>query len=111
MPNSLGDAVSAAKNALTGASKPAPTPTPAPKPAPTIGDELAAKKIMVDKARSALPPNMHKGGPVLTDGTYNLKAGEHVLAKGEADKARKHAILASGLKSLAKPGRKSNGVK
>lgn len=48
------------------------------------------------------PPKMHKGGDVPKDGPYTLKAGEHVLTEKEAKIARKHAILASGLKSLAK---------
>src|ERR1035437_4518133 len=46
---------------------------------------------------------MHSGGPVKADGLYQLKAGEHVLTAKEAAKARTHAILASGLKSLSKP--------
>jgi hypothetical protein len=50
-------------------------------------------------------PKMHTGGPVMADGTYQLKAGEHVLTAPEAAKARKHAIMASGIKSLAKAGK------
>ena len=110
------DAVTAAKQALEHAKTAFPTPTTptpsvaAPKvavkatSAPSIGQELAAKKTMVDKARSVLP-TMHNGGPVLADGGYQLKAGEHVLTASEAAKARKHALMASGMKSLAKPGK------
>jgi DsbC/DsbD-like thiol-disulfide interchange protein len=104
------DALTAAKQALAHADKAFPsTATPsvaAPKvsaaTAPSIGQELAAKKTMVDKAMSALP-KMHNGGPVKVDGSYQLKAGEHVLTEAEAKKARKHALMASGMKSLAKP--------
>jgi hypothetical protein len=52
-------------------------------------------------------PHLHHGGPVPTDGIYKLKAGEHVLTAKEAAKAKKHALLASGLKSLAMPGKGS----
>ena len=88
---------SAAKPAAKSAAAPAKTATP------SIGDELTAKKTMVDKARTALP-KMHKGGTVKVDGDYNLKAGEHVLTAQEAAKARNHALMASGMKSLATPG-------
>jgi hypothetical protein len=84
------------------AAKPASKPAAKPTPSPTIGQELSTKKAMVDKAIQALP-KMHKGGPVKVDGAYNLKAGEHVLTAPEAGKARSHAIMASGMKSLAKP--------
>jgi hypothetical protein len=116
MPDTLSDA----KASLAHANKAFPTSVAAaqaPKaavaaaatPAPSIGQELAVKKIMVDKARSALP-KLHKGGPVPADGAYQLKAGEHVLTAPEAAKARTHAMLASGMKSLAKPApaRKGN---
>jgi hypothetical protein len=114
--------VAAAKNVLAGANKAFPSPkTTAPITAPPaaaapkstsgvgepekgIGAELAAKSANVDAYMKALP-KMHKGGPVLADGGYHLKMGEHVLAPGEADKARKHAMLASGMKSLANPGK------
>ena len=109
------DALSDAKAALAHANKsfPSPSASPAPKssavtPAaktPNLGDELAAKKTMVDKAMQALP-KMHKGGPVPADGAYNLKAGEHVLTANEAAKAKTHALMASGMASLAKPGPK-----
>ncbi len=108
------DALSDAKAALAHANKAFPpkavSTTPAPKasavtPAkktPTLGDELAAKKVLVDKAISALP-KMHKGGPVTVDGAYNLKAGEHVLTAKEAGRARSHALMAGGMRSLARP--------
>lgn len=53
------------------------------------------------RANAVQPPKMHKGGPVEADGVYELKAGEHVLTQPEAEKARKHAMLAVGMKSLA----------
>lgn len=56
--------------------------------------------------RRAILGSMHKGGPVKADGAYNLKAGEHVLTASEAANARKHALMASGMKSLAKPSPK-----
>lgn len=74
-----------------------------------IGSELAAKAANVKQYTDA--PKMHKGGPVTADGVYSLKAGEHVLAKGEADKARKHALMSSGMKSLAMPGVKADSKK
>ena len=109
------DALSDAKAALAHANVAFPTATPktatpaqaaskAITTAPSIGQELANKKIMVDKARIALP-KMHNGGPVLADGAYQLKMGEHVLTAAEAKKARTHALMASGMKSLAKPGK------
>jgi hypothetical protein len=84
---------------------------PAPKPAsgggdPTVGASLKAKSDNVNEYLNSLP-KMHKGGPVLADGAYQLKAGEHVLAKGEAAKATKHALMASGMKSLIQPGKAS----
>jgi len=54
-----------------------------------------------------IPTSFHKGGTVPKDGTYRLQAGEHVLTAPEAEKARKHAIMASGIKSLAKAGAKA----
>ena len=47
-------------------------------------------------------PKMHNGGPVIGDGPRMLKDGEHVLTAAEAKKARKHGLMAVGLKSLAK---------
>lgn len=54
-----------------------------------------------------ITPNFHKGGTVKKDGQYQLKAGEHVLTAPEAEKAKKHAIMASGIKSLANAGAKA----
>lgn len=58
------------------------------------------------KVHSKFPTigKMHSGGTVKKDGAYSLKAGEHVLTAPEADKARNHALIASGMKSLATPG-------
>ena len=87
----------------TGATKPVvekPEPVRTT-PAPALGQELGAKAQMVGKANSALP-HMHTGGSVKADGAYQLKAGEHVLTAPEAAIARKHALMFSGLKSLAK---------
>ncbi len=109
MPDALSDAkaaLDAANRAFPTAAKSsgaAPAPKVVAKPvAPNLGQELVAKKTMVDKARQALP-KMHNGGTVPADGDYNLKAGEHVLTAPEAAKARSHALMASGMKSLAKP--------
>jgi hypothetical protein len=73
------------------------------------------KGSMIQKGHSDAPsrgnpqsiPRMHNGGPVLSDGAYQLKAGEHVLTAAEAAKAKKHAIMAAGIKSLVKPGKGS----
>jgi hypothetical protein len=109
MPDALSDAKAALANANKAfpssnqSSGAAPAPKAVSKPvAPNLGQELAAKKTMVDKAKQALP-KMHKGGTIPTDGAYQLKAGEHVLTAPEAAKARTHALMASGMKSLAKP--------
>jgi hypothetical protein len=53
----------------------------------------------------------HKGGTIPADGTYQLQAGEHVLTAAEAETARKHALMVSGLKSLAKPAKKAKTTK
>ena len=83
------------------ASKPA-SAAPAPKPAaPSLGKELSEKASNVS-AYAATAPKMHNGGPVLADGVYSMKKGEHVLTEAEAKKARKHALMAAGMKSLAK---------
>jgi hypothetical protein len=113
------DALSDAKAALAHANAAFPSPKAAPaapaapaKATPTLGDELNAKAGMVQKGRQALgAPKMHSGGPVLSDGTYQLQAGEHVLTAAEAVKARKHAIMASGMKSLTKPGKSAAKAK
>ena len=116
MPDALSDAKAAldAANKAFPSSAPSSSAAPAPKVAakpvaPNLGQELAAKKTMVDKAKRALP-KMHNGGPVPADGDYNLKAGEHVLTAPEAAKARSHALMASGMKSLAKPVRKGTAT-
>jgi hypothetical protein len=86
---------------------PAPSPAAQPKsPAPvtkppSISDELAAKKANVDQYTASLP-KMHRGGEVKADGAYQLKKGEHVLTPKEAKVAHKHALMMSGLKSMAK---------
>ena len=69
-------------------------------PEPGIAKELSEKAKTVSQVANA--PKMHKGGPVKADGIYNLRAGEHVLTEPEARLARRHAIMAAGLKSLAK---------
>lgn len=116
MPQDVNTMLAAAKGTLAGANKTFPSPkaaapakpvvpaAPTTKSAPTLGEELSAKKTMVDKAQKALP-SMHNGGPVAADGAYQLRAGEHVLTASEAVKARKHALMAVGMKSLAKPGK------
>lgn len=120
MADGVNDAVSAAKGALAHAEKTFPSSmapkssvpspaapkqaaAPAPK-APTLGDELRVKaQNVAEYTKNA--PKMHKGGPVKADGVYNLRAGEHVLTEDEANQARKHALMAVGMKSLAKPGK------
>jgi hypothetical protein len=98
----------------TPAPKPA-APAAAPKASMSTGEpekgikgELADKASNVDSYVKALP-KMHKGGPVMTDGAYQLKAGEHVLTAPEAVKAKKHALMASGIKSLAQAGPSKKG--
>ena len=109
----MADALADAKAALAHANKTFPSPAPKPAPvvkspmpapkAPSLGEELGAKTRNINEYVNA--PKMHKGGPVLADGVYSMKAGEHVLTAAEADKARKHALMAVGMKSLAKPGK------
>ena len=104
-------AVSSAKGALAHAqskgfpslskSAPAPVAKPAATAAPTIGDELKSKSDNVNQYINSIP-KMHNGGPVIGDGPRMLKDGEHVLTAAEAKKARKHGLMAVGLKSLAK---------
>lgn len=113
MPDALSDAKAAlahANAAFPPASKAAPAvaakpATPKAAPLSGLGLELAEKGRMMKNAKLALTdaPKMHKGGPVHADGVYTLKAGEHVLTAPEAAKARTHALMASGMKSLAKP--------
>lgn len=85
---------------------PAAAPATAPKATvktPSIGDELIAKQKMV----SGLP-KLHKGGPVPSDGAYQLKAGEHVLTAPEAGRARQHALIRAGMRSMAFPLKKTD---
>lgn len=101
----LSSAKSALAHANTAFPSPKPAPAapvaPAPKAAPAgIGQELKVKQENVRRYVTA--PKMHNGGPVPADGVYSLRAGEHVLTAPEATKARMHALMASGLKSLAK---------
>lgn len=108
-------AASAEKNFPSKLSNVATAPSPVParivpatpaKPAVNLGTELAAKKNMIDKAAVTTPtltPKMHRGGSVQADGDYNLKSGEHVLTNREAKRLAKLKLLASGIKSLAKP--------
>ena len=113
MGNSVNNVLAGAKNALKTADRmfpssmapKAPAPVSAPKtsgkPAITTGDELRVKARNVSEYAKALP-KLHNGGPVKADGGYDLQAGEHVLTAAEAKQARKHALMASGMKSLAK---------
>jgi hypothetical protein len=108
------DAVSDAKAALAHANKTFPSPAAkpatikpaaAPAPAKTEGQDIAAGlKAKSDNVNEYLKsiPKMHNGGPVVGDGPRMLKDGEHVLTAAEANKARKHALMAVGMKSLAK---------
>jgi lysophospholipid acyltransferase (LPLAT)-like uncharacterized protein len=87
-----------------------PTKTPVAKP---IGATSVSKSrdltglSMEELGNIKVAPEkkMHNGGPVMADGVYRLKAGEHVLTAPEAAKAKKHAMMASGMKSLAKSGK------
>jgi hypothetical protein len=113
--NGVDSKVAGAKAALAHAeSKGFPkmaSPAPAaPKPsvpamkssnATALSDDPGAIRAHAD-AMHALLPKMHNGGPVAADGAYQLKAGEHVLTEPEAKIVRKHAMMAVGLKSLAK---------
>lgn len=112
MPDILSDAkatLAHASSAFPSSMAPkAPTiKAPVPKE-PGLGVELAEKAKMVRNANMALTdaPKMHKGGTVKADGNYNLKAGEHVLTAPEAAKARNHALMANGMKSLVQPAPK-----
>jgi hypothetical protein len=70
--------------------------------------EAATTSHQSEVSRPAeITPSFHKGGTVKKDGTYRLQAGEHVLTEPEAEKAKKHAIMASGIKSLANAGAKA----
>lgn len=119
MPQDIASKLAGAKSTLAHAQKAFPS-SMAPKPASSapvkvaapaapanpqgnVGKELADKAANVKQYGDA--PKMHKGGPINKDGVYQLKAGEHVLAPGEADIARKHALMSVGMKSLMKPGK------
>ena len=129
MPNdSITSKLTAAKSTLAHASKafpssmapkPAPKPAaPAPKPAaPASGRAVTRQQnieAVSDVAKSVgmsgvgTIGTLHNGGLVPKDGPYQLKAGEHVLTAAEAKNARKHALMASGMKSLAKSTGKSS---
>ena len=86
-----------------GAAAPKPVSAPAKK-VPTLGDELAAKSTNVKQYTDSLP-KMHEGGRVLSDGGYDLKAGEHVLTESQAQMARKHALMSIGMKRLSTPAK------
>lgn len=122
MAQDIDSKVAAAKSALSKANRDFPNANapkspaaPAPKAAPAPSYETHSGSVRdqnhqvaqeeAKKMGMSSVPILHKGGPVLKDGVYRLKAGEHVLASGEADKARKHALLASGIKSLANFGK------
>lgn len=122
MANDISTKVAAAKNTLSRVNRDFPSPkapaapapaapsAPAPKKDTTdLGAELAAKRANVEQYE-ANAPKMHNGGPVVADGAYRLKAGEHVLTAAEADKARQHALMAAGMKSLTKSGKKTTNV-
>lgn len=113
MPDILSDAKATLAHASSAfpssvAPKASAAPVKAPATAPTLGQELAEKAKMVRNANMALTdaPKMHKGGTIKADGNYNLKAGEHVLTAPEAAKARNHALMANGMKSLVQPAPK-----
>lgn len=110
--DAVSKALSSAKSTLSHANAAFPSPKAAPAPttaqkvtapakAPTTMDELNAKTANVNQYIKSLP-KMHTGGPVMADGAYQLKAGEHVLTAAETKKAHKHALMAVGMKSLAK---------
>ena len=82
-----------------------------------IGAGLSKAGKSVDDAQSGKKPysdestSYHTGGTIPEDGTYQLEAGEHVLTATEAEKAKKHALMASGIKSLAKPVKSAKAVR
>ena len=101
----------AGKNFPTLSKPAAPAAKPAAAaPAKTEGQDIASGlKAKEDTVNEYLKnaPKMHNGGPVVGDGPRNLKDGEHVLTAAEAKIVRKHAMLAAGLKSLAKEAPKA----
>lgn len=105
--------VSAAKSAGKSLVNKAPMVTAVEAPGNEATMRGALKSVTTDAAASRAHatastaiPKMHSGGPVATDGVYQLKAGEHVLTEPEAKIAKKHAMMMTGLKSLAKDGKK-----
>ena len=97
------DAAQAYDSAVAAPAAAAPKAAAKPaKKATSFGDVGSKIQAARDALAPKIVPNLHSGGPVLQDGPHNLKAGEHVLTAKEADKARKHALMASGMKSLAK---------
>lgn len=123
MPDGIDSAVANAKSVLAEAQKKFPSPKAVPNAKPQTGtptmhavpnakpNEPSIRQELGDKASNigdyvkANPPKMHNGGPVLADGVYSLKKGEHVLTPQEADIARKNALTQAGLKSLAIRGK------
>lgn len=121
--SSINDKVAKAKSTLSNASRDFPSaPKAAPAATPSrsgmissmmnkvksnvqeskgVSAELGAKAQNISDYSNAVP-KMHKGGRVMADGIYNMKAGEHVLTAKEAVLAKKHALMAVGMKSLAK---------
>src|ERR1700676_5178231 len=88
------------------------SPTMTPMAKPNLGDELKSKSDNVDEYMKAIP-KMHKGGPVMADGDYNLRMGEHVLSAKDAEnlknahsKAKTVLSMTKGLKSLHRAGTK-----
>lgn len=88
----------------------------------TVGQDLAKIGKGLSKASSAADQgpkkpysdeatSYHTGGTIPADGVYKLQAGEHVLTAPEAEKAKKHALMASGMKSLAKPVKSAKAVR
>lgn len=88
----------------------------------TIGKDLAKLGTGLSKAGKAADQgskkpyaddatSYHTGGTIPADGVYKLQAGEHVLTAPEAEKAKKHALMVSGMKSLAKPVKAAKSVR
>ena len=92
--------------------KPAPAAAPASSRAITRQQNVQAVSDTLKSAGmtgAGTIGTLHNGGPVTKDGAYNLKKGEHVLTEPEAKMARKHALMASGMKSLTKAAPKTAG--
>lgn len=83
---------------------PKSAPKSAPKPSsPRVPTSWGAATADIERSGGQIP-KMHSGGPVLQDGVYRLKKGEHVLTPREVSRARNHAMIAAGMKSLVKAG-------